>query len=156
VAVPVSVIVFDQQCWHHEDVRKADLSQAVPVPGGWLSVGRRQHDNALFYWLKTVFLASAYSVAGASRDIILLDANGERELYREGPYNGITVNRAIRRLATELEQIGVNEFVRAKQLEDRQVGPVMRPSGDLHLSEYMLPYVYRLWHLPFRRRRKSG
>lgn len=136
-------------------MRKADLSHAVPVPGGWLTVGRRQHDNALFYWVKTLFFASAYSVAGASRDLILLDASGERELYREGPYNGITVNGAIRRLTSELERIGVDEFVRSRQLEDMQLGPIMRASGNIGFLGYMSPYVYRLWHLPFRRRRSG-
>lgn len=128
------------------------LKSAVCVPGGWVAVDRRRHELAFTYWIKVLFFASAYSAAGVARDIVILDPTGERELYRDGPYNGITVNRVLESLVAELERMGVDEFVRAHQVQDRQLGPVSQASGHLISGELFSVYFNRARNLFARRR----
>jgi hypothetical protein len=45
------------------------------------------------------------------RDIVVWDTSKERQLYRDGPYDAITVNNPLRRTVDELKRVGVPEFI---------------------------------------------
>jgi hypothetical protein len=107
------------------------LREAVPVPGGWLAVDRPRHESPVIYWIKAALLAGLYSVGGVARDIVILDPSGGRELYREGPYDGITISQPLKALEAELKRTGVEEFVRVRQLHGGQPGPISQPSGRI-------------------------
>jgi hypothetical protein len=62
------------------------------------------------------------------RDIVIHDETRERELYREGPYNGITVNQPLDRLLREVRSSGLDVFLRTRQVASSQVGPLDVPS----------------------------
>jgi len=45
------------------------------------------------------------------RDIVVWDESKERQLYRDGPYDAITVNNPLLRTVDELKRVGVPEFI---------------------------------------------
>jgi hypothetical protein len=55
----------------------------------------------------------------------------ERELYREGPYSNVTVQVPRRKIVSEIERTGIDEFIRSRRVENAQLGPVSAPSGRL-------------------------
>lgn len=51
--------------------------------------------------LLSVLWRSYFAAERMERDIVIRDETRQRELYREGPYNGITVTQPLERLLTE-------------------------------------------------------
>jgi hypothetical protein len=65
----------------------------VVVPGGVITIDRDRQRNRVWTWIQIVL--QAQDETRLKRDIVIHDASRSRELYREGPYSGITVKRAI-------------------------------------------------------------
>jgi hypothetical protein len=60
-----------------------------------------------------VLLQSTTAIGAVSvkRDIVVWDESREHQVYRDGPYDSITVNRPLERVIAELNRVGVQEFV---------------------------------------------
>jgi hypothetical protein len=70
-----------------------------------------------------------FSARGFEQDIVVKDGPHGQELYREGPFDNITVQRPLKRIAAEIEVEGLEAFVRQKRIENAQLGPVDAPTG---------------------------
>jgi hypothetical protein len=55
------------------------------------------------------------------RDIVVRDTTG-RELYREGPYDGTSVERSMERIVAQIEKLGLEGFMRDRHRESGQLG----------------------------------
>lgn len=118
--------------------------ESIQVPGGVVTIDLGRGHGSGFAALKMAAVALArggYSARGVSRDIVIRDASGEQEPYREGPYDGITVNRALDRLVVEIERDGLTKFLRSRQVAHSQFGAVVAPSGRLNQASLDWEYL---------------
>ncbi len=67
------------------------------------------------------------------RDIVIEDPSRSRELYREGPYDGITVSPPLERILAEIKSDGLDQFLFKHQVEQGRIGPISQPSGHVGL-----------------------
>lgn len=113
---------------------KGMRSGGVVVPGGVITIDLHRARNPFWTWLRIVNL---FLMAGnelrLKRDIVVSDPSRSRELYREGPYNGITVGSALNRLEADIRSEGMNKFLFKRQAEESRIGPLSRPSGQIGL-----------------------
>ena len=82
------------------------------------------------------------NVLGALQDIVILDDTRKRELFREGPYDNISVRVPLQRTRIEIARLGLDEFLRARQIEDAQIGPLTVPTVGL---EFPTARYLRTW-----------
>src|ERR1700733_11374415 len=92
----------------------------IEVPGGFVTTEPR-HGAAL---LASSLRSAMFSARGFEQDIVVKDGPHGQELYREGPFDNITVKRPMKRIAAEIEAHGLEAFVRRKRIENAQLGPV--------------------------------
>jgi hypothetical protein len=109
------------------------------VPGGFVTTKLRGGVPLL----DSVIRSSWASARGAEQDIVIQDESRERELYREGPFNNISVEFPLKRILAEIESKGLDEFLRRRQIENSQIGPVSAPSGNMGYWRWAVTY-YRL------------
>jgi hypothetical protein len=64
-----------------------------------------------------------------AQDIVIQDETRTRELFREGPYSTISVDLPLRKIVAQIESVGLDEFLRRRQIENAQIGPVTSPTG---------------------------
>jgi hypothetical protein len=105
--------------------------KGILVPGGVVTVDPYRGKPSLVVWSKlllSVFWRSYFAAERMEKDIVIHDETRERELYREGPYNGITVNQPLDRLLREVRSSGLDVFLRTRQVASSQVGPLDVPS----------------------------
>jgi hypothetical protein len=119
------------------------------VPGGFVTTEVRGGVSFLVSLGRNFMMPSA---RGVEQDIVVMNSTKERELYREGHYNNSSVQAPLRKIVHEIEQFGVSEFVRTRQIENSQIGPVQAPSGRLTFPD--LTYI-RAWLSTRIHRRKS-
>ena len=113
----------------------------MTVPGGRVVIDPYRGRSALGFWLKmslSFFWRSSYAPQRAERDIVVMSEDG-RELYREGPYNAITVVNPLNRVVEEINHSGLARFLRARHIESSQIGPISRP-GRVGLWRQITPY----------------
>ena len=99
----------------HEPDRFLKSKGGVEVPGGIVTIEPHQTSDGDVPRAK-VLLQSATAIGAGSvkRDIVVWDESREHEFYRDGPYDSITVNRPLERVITELNRVGVQEFVSSR------------------------------------------
>jgi hypothetical protein len=113
------------------DERLFATKKGIVVPGGVVTIDPYRGKPSIVVWSKLLlsgFWRSYFAAERMERDIVICDANRERELYREGPYNGITVNAPLERLLTEIRSNGLDAFLRTRQVAASQLGPLDVPS----------------------------
>jgi hypothetical protein len=103
-------------------------------------------------FLVSLLRNSLYSVRGAEQDIVLKDSPYGRELYREGPFNNLSVQRALRTIVAEIERTGLEGFLRRKRIENAQLGPVSVASGQ---STFPFKDYLAAWLRTLRGRRRA-
>ena len=117
----------------------------IVVPGGVIVIqphGKSEHP--LWFWLRSVssvFWRGYFAAARLERDIVILDSARERQLYRDGPYNSITVTASLNRLVQEIQENGLDNVLRSLQVQESRIGPVQIeeiPSQSIRSWE---PYV---------------
>jgi hypothetical protein len=74
------------------------------------------------------------TASGLDRDIVVYDSSGQQEFYREGHYDQITVNTPLRKVVAEIEQHGLDDFLRKRKTQNAQLGPVTAPSGRVPVT----------------------
>lgn len=75
-----------------------------------------------------MFWRSYFAAERLKRDIVIRDETRQWVLYREGPYDGITVAQPLERLLSEVRSKGLDTFLRTRQVAASQVGPLDVPS----------------------------
>jgi hypothetical protein len=111
----------------------------IEVPGGVvvIDVNRVSRLKAIAWMMANM----GFWYSGNTKcDIVIQDPSRTRELLREGPYDGITVNSAVRKMIGEIEQTGLDQFLRTRQIQQAQLGPIRSPSGRINLVESFAPY----------------
>lgn len=119
--------------------------EEVEVPGGVVSIEPYKERSAILVWSKaliSVFWRSYFAAESLKRDIVIRDETKQRVLYREGPYDGITVAQPLDRLLSEVRSNGLDAFLRARQITAGQVGPLDVP-GRVGLRGQVSPYLHR-------------
>jgi hypothetical protein len=129
-------------------VRSQKLPASTEVPGGVVTTVVR--------WRSVIWplLDLGRYAGGVSRDIVIRDSTGARELYREGPYNQITVNRPLNRILAEIEAEGLESFLRKRQIEQGQIGPISERSDRVSLTKATVGYERAAWSSFFHRFRR--
>jgi hypothetical protein len=87
----------------------------VDVPGGIVTIEPHLTSGGGVPRAK-VLLQSTTAIGAVSvkRDIVVWDESREHQLYRDGPYDSITVNRPLERVIAELNRVGVQEFMSSR------------------------------------------
>jgi len=70
------------------------LPEEIEVPGGVVSIDPYKGRSAILVWSKALvsaFWRSYFAAEEMKRDIVIRDETRQRVLYREGPYDAITV-----------------------------------------------------------------
>jgi hypothetical protein len=100
------------------------------VPGGIVTIDPYRGKPSLVVWSKLLLsvIWRSYFAERMERDIVIHDGTRQRELYREGPYNGIMVTQPLGRLLTEIRSRGLDTFLRTRQVAASQVRPLDVPS----------------------------
>jgi hypothetical protein len=104
--------------------RILDPKTGIVVPGGVITID--PYRKKLFFWLRalTFSLFDYYAASNLKRDIVIQDPTREHELFREGPYDGITVSRPLERILTEIGQFGLEGFLTRRRDDSSKSGPI--------------------------------
>ena len=101
------------------------------VPGGVVTIDPYRGRPSFLVWSKLLLSAvwlSYFAAERMERDIVIHDETHQRELYREGPYNSITVAQPLDRLLAEIRSDGLTAFLKDRQIASSRVGPIDVPS----------------------------
>jgi len=120
----------------------------ILVPGGVITIDLNRQRKRIWTWMRIV-LQSAGSELRLQRDIVIQDASRSRELYRDGPYNGITVKSALDRIVAEIKADGIDEFLFKRQAVESRIGPLSTPSGKVGFLSASLVGVRPYWQRVF-------
>jgi hypothetical protein len=118
----------------------------VPVPGGIVTIDLYRGVHPALWWVwkaVQVPIKGPNWVSSIKRDIVISDESGQRELYREGPYSNITVVNPLNRIVAEIRANGLDQFLFKRQAEESRIGPLSRPSGQVHWSPALILTYYR-------------
>lgn len=116
----------------------------VQVPGGIVTVDLRRGHGSVFIALKMAalgYLTRGASASGVYRDIVIIDSSGKRELYREGPYDAISVKNPLDRILREIREVGLDEFLHSRHVAKAGVGRLDVPSGQTGLARSEVQYL---------------
>jgi hypothetical protein len=108
----------------------------IPVSGGIVTI--EPHVSRTPALSQAASLLQAVNPIGAAsvhRDIVIWDPLHERELYRDGPYDAITVNRPLDRIVAEVNREGIEAFL------TRIAGGVM-PPGTVSITRTTPSQIY--------------
>jgi hypothetical protein len=125
------------------DERLLEAKKGIVVPGGVVTIDPYRGRPSVVVWAKlllSVFWRSYFAAERMERDIVVHDETRKRELYREGPYNEITVTQPLERLLSEIRSSGLEAFLRTRQVAASQIGPLDVPSR-VGLWGQMSPYL---------------
>lgn len=105
--------------------RILDARSGIVVPGGVVTID--PYRKKIFFWLRTVLFSmfDSYAATDLKRDIVIEDAAREHELFREGPYDGITVDRPLEKILAEIGQVGLEVFLSRRRNQTSQSGPIV-------------------------------
>jgi hypothetical protein len=132
-------------------------AEGVQVPGGILTIDMLRGGTRLWYWLRTINASLAsytQSTEAVSRDIVVLDPTRRQVLYREGPYDGSTVENAFRKALDQVSDLGLDTFLRERMAEQVRDGSrsALGRTRPLVLAERTLQYNFWRIRSLFRRR----
>ena len=82
--------------------------------------------------------------------------DGLRELYREGPYRQGAADVAMNRIVSDIRSKGLEPFLRERQIEQSQTGPIAVSSGRNGLFGTSFSYYRTLWVSKMGRKHRPG
>jgi hypothetical protein len=105
----------------------------IAVPGSVVTIEPHLTSNDHVPLAKVVPQATtALGAIRVQRDIVVWDEAHEHQLYRDGPYDSITVSRPLERIVAELNRDGVDEFVSSRGGGESRIVSVTRvTSGQI-------------------------
>jgi hypothetical protein len=122
----------------------------ILVPGGVITIDLNRQRSRVWTSLRIVSEAVGDGELLLQRDIVIHDPSRSRELYREGPYNGITVGRPLDRIVAEVKADGIDQFLFKRQVEESRIGPLSMPSGKVGFWSAAVVSVRLYWQRVFR------
>jgi hypothetical protein len=120
-----------------------DPPSEIEIPGGVVSIDPSKGTFGIDLWFNLLLSAvwrSYFAAEHMDRDIVVRDETRQRELYREGPYDAITVVQPLERLLAEIRSNGLGAFLRNHQVAASRVGPLEVP-GRVGIWEQVSPYL---------------
>jgi hypothetical protein len=138
--------------------RLSNMEHGAFVPGGIITIDINRGHSTLFIWLKAILSllwgGNIGYIRGPREDIVILTTSGERELYREGPYDSVSVQTGLIRMKGEIHKDGLDAFLRSKQIDASRIG-VVEARSDLISFPQLVTQSLRAWRmmLPHRRSR---
>jgi hypothetical protein len=129
--------------------RSHSTKGAVQVPGGIVTIDSYRKRSRLGFWIKyivRIFFEGGFSASGMLRDIVIKSPAGDRELYREGPYDGLSIEGALGKLVNEVRKVGVEQFLRSRQVADQRIGPISVHSGEPTFVQSVAPVAEVAWN----------
>jgi hypothetical protein len=129
----------------------------IAVPGGIVTIEPHLSKDGHVPRAKALVQATTnIGAASVKRDIVVWNEAHEEQLYRDGPYDSITVNRALERILDNLKREGTQDFVKSRGGgKSRTVTVTQETPGQIYEQatltgiEYYLERVGRI----FKRRR---
>jgi hypothetical protein len=108
----------------------------IVVPGGIVTIEPHQGKNPQpSRATELLQVANPFGANDVKRDIVIWDMAHERELYRDGPYDAITVNRPLDRVVAEVKRDGVEGFL-------SRLGGGAVPPGTISVTRVTPNQVY--------------
>ncbi len=108
----------------------------IAVPGGIVTIEPHQGKNPkVSRTTELLQVANPFGANEVRRDIVIWDSAHERELYRDGPYDAITVNNPLARVVAEVNQNGVDVFL-------SRLGGGAIPPGTISVTRVTPNQVY--------------
>jgi hypothetical protein len=118
----------------------------IAVPGGIVTIEPHLTSDGQVPRAKVLLQATtAIGAANVKRDIVVWDEARERQLYRDGPYDSITVNRPLERIVAELNREGVGEFVKSRGGGDSRTISVTRETPGQVYERAALTGIEYYW-----------
>lgn len=118
IAVPGGVVTIEPHLTNHDHVPVAKMALQATMPGGVLSV---------------------------KRDIVVWEEAHEHLLYRDGPYDSMTIQRPLERIVTELNRVGVDEFVSSRGGGESRIVSVKRVTPGQVMQQAALTGIGYYW-----------
>jgi hypothetical protein len=108
----------------------------IAVPGGIVTIEPHRGKNPqVSRATELLQVANPFGANDVKRDIVIWDSGHERELYRDGPYDAITVTRPLDRVVAEVNQDGVEAFL-------SRLGGGAVPPGTISVTRVTPNQVY--------------
>jgi hypothetical protein len=121
----------------------------IVVPGGVITIDLNRQRSRVWTGIRILF-QSAGGELMLQRDIVIQDASRSRELYREGPYDGITVKSPLDRIVAEIRADGMDRFLFKRQAAESRIAPLSSPSGKVGFWSSSYVGVRLYWQRIFR------
>jgi hypothetical protein len=118
----------------------------VSIPGGIVTIDLYRGVNPVLWWIWTVVrfpLTGPNGVSLIKRDLVISDDSGERELYREGPYDNITVVHPLERILAEIRADGLDQFLFKRRVEGSRIGPLSSPAPHTRWNVALVSRYYK-------------
>jgi hypothetical protein len=118
----------------------------IAVPGGIVTIEPHLSKDGKVPRAKVLLQATtAMGATNVKRDIVVWDEAHEQQLYRDGPYDSITVNRPLERIVAQLNRVGVHEFVGSRGGGDSRTVAVTRETPGQVYEQAALTGIKYYW-----------
>jgi hypothetical protein len=132
----------------------------IEIPGGVIIIDPyRKNTNRVWFWLRaisSIFWRGYFAAARSERDIVILDSSRSRELYRDGPYNSITIGAPLNQLLRDIQNQGLEKVIRTWQVNNAQLGTVQIEHVPVGSIRSVDPYISRARSFPRTRPKGSS
>lgn len=125
-------------------------AKGVLVRGGVVLRDALRGRSRIWYWLRSLPQLLGFGGLLLTEDIVIHDANGH-EVYREGPFDQITVGTAFNRVVAEINVGGLVAFL-VQRREPGEEGALVRNSGKGRGADISVVGRYLWFRAPFRRK----
>jgi len=79
------------------------------------------------------------------RDVVITDADGTHEMFREGPFTSSDAHRRQQAIVREITTDGLSTFLRRRQIEEATIGSVTASSGQPSWKQEATASVMLFW-----------
>jgi hypothetical protein len=118
----------------------------IAVPGGIVTIEPHLTSEGHVPVAKVVLQSTIGSGAlRVQRDIVVWDEAHEHQLYRDGPYNSITVSRPLERIVEQLNRDGVDEFISSRGGGQSRIVSVTRVTSGQIREQATLTGIAYYW-----------
>jgi hypothetical protein len=118
----------------------------IAVPGGVVTIEPHRTEDGRVPKGRILLLAAVPSGAlDVKRDIVVWDEAHEHQLYRDGPYDAITVKRPLERIVAELNRYGTGEFITSRGGGESRTISVTRTTPNQMYEKAVLTGMEYYW-----------
>jgi hypothetical protein len=118
----------------------------IAVPGGVVTIEPHHAEGERVPKGRILLLAAVPRGAlDVKRDIVIWDEAHERQLYRDGPYDAITVKRPLERIVAELNRDGAGKFITSHGGGESRIISVTRTTPNQMYEKAALTGIEYYW-----------